>query len=151
MLDRYEKNNTMNLIGHTKVGVDTMVFIYLFERHPKYLPVVRQLFDELETKHITPVCSSIILTEILQLPLRQHDHLLVKQYQEILIAQSTIMFVSATVSIATQAAVLAAQYNLKTIDAIHLASALDAGATAFITVDKAFAKIKELETIILHA
>ena len=31
------------LAGHTWIGLDTSVFIYQFEAHPRYLPVTRFL------------------------------------------------------------------------------------------------------------
>jgi predicted nucleic acid-binding protein len=60
-------------------------------------------------------------------------------------------WIAATLDVADSAARLRAQYNLKTPDAIQAATALTSKATGLISNDPAFARVAELETIILDA
>lgn len=136
---------------HKRIGFDTMLFIYLIEDDVQFAETVEAIFSYVMEYKITPVCSSIVMTELLRQPLRLKRFDIVAIYQDMLFRTAPIEFVDLTVPVATQAAMYAANYNLKTPDAIHLASAVSAGATAFITADKDFTQVKELNTIILHA
>ena len=55
-------------IGAGKVGVDTSIFIYLIEKSPIWLPLVRPLFLAADAGTIGIVTSSITLPEVLVMP-----------------------------------------------------------------------------------
>lgn len=55
------------------------------------------------------------------------------------------------IDIARRAAGLRARYGVRTADAIHLATALVAGASAFVTTDRRLARVKEIEVRVLRA
>jgi predicted nucleic acid-binding protein len=65
------------------VAVDTSLFIYFVERHPKYHPVVRPFFAAVDRGEIKIVTSILTLTEVLVLPLRLRDQQLVDRYTRI--------------------------------------------------------------------
>ena len=54
-----------------------------------------------------------------------------------------------TLDIADRAAQLRVDYNLRTPDAVQLATALDSGATGFISNDKLFKRATGLDVILL--
>ncbi len=137
----------MKLGNHTKVGIDANVLIYLIEDRGVWAERAAGLFSEMTQRRITPVCSALAATEILQHPLPQKEALLVSWYQELLFSESTIVFVPVTVPAATYAAYLAARYDLKTPDAVHIECVLFGKATAFVTADKGIKNISELEII----
>ena len=137
----------MALRDHTRVGIDANVLIYLVEDRGLWAERAEELFTEIEKRHIAPICSALVATELLQHPLRQGNERMVQEYQRILFTESEIQFVNITIPVAVHAATLAAQYRLKTPDAVHLACALEGGATAFVTADKGIKGIKELEII----
>ena len=132
-----------------KVGIDTMLFIYLMEQKGALYHRASQVFAELENNKISLVCSTMVITELLQQPIRHGNLALVNEYQRILLVESSIEFISLTVPVATRAAEIAGRYKLKTPDAIHLASSLEVGAKAFITADKKIKSIQSLEVIYL--
>jgi predicted nucleic acid-binding protein len=54
-----------------------------------------------------------------------------------------------TTSVAERAAQLRAQYNLRTPDALHVASALEAACDAFLTNDLGLKRVTELRVLVL--
>jgi len=59
-----------DLARHNTLGVDTMPFIYLWERHPRYLSLSEALFRYLKSPHVYGVTSIITLIETCVLPQR---------------------------------------------------------------------------------
>lgn len=51
------------LADHSRIGLDTSPFIYLFERHPTYFASVERLFNYLKTPSRQGVTSIITLLE----------------------------------------------------------------------------------------
>lgn len=56
------------LARYTRVGLDTICFIYHLSRHPRYLPLTAELFTLVEAGRIAAVTSSLALVEILTRP-----------------------------------------------------------------------------------
>lgn len=122
------------IAAHKRIGIDTNIFIYLIEEKKKAR--LHTLLAEMERRRVVPICSTVLVTELLQQPFARGAHALIRRYQRILFTASPIEFISVTVPIATHAAQLAAAHKLKTPDALHLACAIAGGATAFLTADK---------------
>jgi predicted nucleic acid-binding protein len=126
----------------TVVGLDTAPLIYFIEKHPKYTPLVHPFFEAVERGDIQVVTSTLTLTEVLVHPLRQGDHKLVGQYSRILLNARNFTTLPVSPSIAAEAARIRAAYGARTPDAIQLATALNGGATAFLTNDVGLGSIK---------
>ncbi len=86
--------------------------------------------------------------ETLVLPLRNFDTDLVQTYESLLTA-SEMQLIPVTLSLFRDAANLRATTNLKTPDAIHMATAIDAGCTIFLTNDNGFRNVTNLPVVIL--
>lgn len=96
----------------------------------------------------TVVTSTLTLLEVLVHPLRKGNHDLAAEYKEILLNSKLItMEISST--IAEQAARLRAVHNIRTPDAIQIGSALNAGASHFITNDIRLPQIPGIQIITL--
>jgi predicted nucleic acid-binding protein len=54
-----------------------------------------------------------------------------------------------TLPVSDLAAKLRAEYNLKTPDAIHAASALSSGASCIICNDQIFSRVKDIDCVVL--
>ncbi|HOA88536.1 type II toxin-antitoxin system VapC family toxin [Propioniciclava tarda] len=76
------------------------------------------------------VGSTMLLPELLAKPLRDGQEDEVIALGELL---GTLSLLPCTETVGELAAVLAAQYGLRPMDAVHLATAVDAGADRFIT------------------
>jgi predicted nucleic acid-binding protein len=142
---------TFSLKGlkNQKVGLDTMVFIYAFEEHPGYLPLLKNFFGVLEKGEIEAVTSTITITECLVHPYRKNDFSLAAQYMVLFRNFPHLSIIPLTDDIAERAAFLRARYNLKTPDAIQVATALVSGSRAFLTNDENITAIEGIEIRLL--
>ncbi len=131
------------------VSFDTAPLIYFIEEHAMFLPLVRPLFEAVQSSEIRLVTSSITLVEVLVQPIRRGRLELAEQYRDVLMNTEGVQLVSLSEQIAEYAAILRAQYRLRTPDAIQLATAKMSGAAAFITNDEQFAKT-DFNVIILN-
>lgn len=132
-----------------KVGLDTAPIIYFIEEHPLYLPVVRPFFEMLDKGEFAGVTSTITLLEVLVHPFRQGDEAMVNRYKEVLLGARNLDVLATLDDIAEEAARLRATYNLRTPDAIQMATALYAGASFFLTNDLRLPFLPELEILVL--
>ena len=72
-----------------------------------------------------------------------------RQYRQVLLNSNGLACVELSSDIAEAAARLRASYNLRTPDAIQLATAIKSGATAFLTNDSFFSSVQGMEILVL--
>lgn len=118
------------------VALDTAVFIYFIEEHPRFMPLLEPLFEAIEAGHVLAVTSALSLLETLVVPFRAGDRALAVRYQSILTQSQGLTLVELTIPVLKRAAELRASTGVKTPDAIQLAAALSAGCSAFLTNDR---------------
>jgi len=116
-------------------GVDSMVFVYHFEGNEEFGPAAGRLLQAAEEGRCRLVCSVISLLEVLVVPKRRGREDLCQIYREMFESFPHLSVVPVDTSIAEIASDLRATQNLRTPDAIHLATALHAGADAFVSQD----------------
>lgn len=124
--------------------VDTAPFIYVLESHTLFCDQFLGLFVAAANGDLTIALSTITLAEILTGPFKAGQTALAKRYEKSLSCYSVI---PVSAPIAALAAQLRAQYRLKLPDAIQLATALDIGATAFVTHDRDFSQVTGVEIL----
>jgi predicted nucleic acid-binding protein len=132
-----------------QVGLDTMIFIYAFEEHPAYLPVLKGFFHALEKGEMKAVTSTLTITECLVQPYRKKNFALSAQYLVLFRNFPNLSIIPLTDDIAERAAFLRAQYNLRTPDAVQLATALVSGCHAFLTNDDRFLVAEGIRILVL--
>lgn len=136
-------------LGGQKVGLDTMIFIYAFEEHPAYLPLLKNFFGALEKGKIEAVTSTLSITECLVQPYRRNDFGLAARYMVLFRNFPHLTIIPITDDVAERAAFLRAHYNLKTPDAIQLATAFISGSRAFLTNDENLASVEGIDILVL--
>jgi predicted nucleic acid-binding protein len=129
------------------IALDTAPIIYYLEANPEFGPSIRPVLDAVIQGEIQAVVSSLIVTELLVHTLRENNTELLARYEELLESTPSLSVFDLTTTIAKTAAVLRAAYNLKTPDAIHLATALEVGVEAFITNDAALKRVLEVKVL----
>jgi predicted nucleic acid-binding protein len=139
----------MQLQGQV-VGLDTAPLIYLIEQNQVYLGLCSCLFWR-SRGEFQVVTSTLTLTEVLVHPLRSGNVELACQYRDILLDQENLITVPISVEIAEVAAQLRARQNLRTPDAIQIATAMGEGATFFLTNDARLAAVPDLKVLVLDA
>ena len=137
------------LSEHTTIGVDTMPFIYLWEQHPRYLPLSEALFRYLKEPDVQGITSLITLIEACVLPRRQGRQDLIHDYERALLHSRQVHTLAIDATLARRAITLRAEHNLRVPDALQIAAALEAGATAFVTNDRQLEKVQDLAVLVL--
>lgn len=125
------------------VFLDTAPLIYFIEGHSEYQPILSRLFDFNDKGGFSFVTSSVTLLEVLVKPLREGQKAIADQYRDILTTAPSIELFDVTSAIAEQAAQLRAKYNLRTPDAIQLATCIELGADYFLTNDNRLKAVSE--------
>ena len=132
-----------------KVALDTMIFIYAFEEHSAYLPLVKPFFREVERGKIMTVTSTITLAECLVHPFRAKAMGLAARYKTLFRDFPHLSVIPVTEEIAERAAWLRAQYQIKTPDAIQLATALISASQFLLTNDEDLPRVEGIQVLIL--
>lgn len=131
------------------IGVDTSIFIYQVEMLPKYLPLTDELFVWLGKSGNSGVTSAITMTELLVPGYREGDRSRIDNFYSLLTTCPSLAWHPVTVEVADLGAQFRATYKLKTPDALQAATAVDSGASGFVTNDPIFKRIDHIETAIL--
>jgi predicted nucleic acid-binding protein len=138
------------LRGVTALGFDTAPLIYFVERHSTYVDIMRTVIQQVDTGQIAGFSSVITLTEVLTLPKRLANKQLEEEYRILLTQSRNFSIVIIDPIVAEQAAEMRAKYNLRTPDALQLASAVSAGCQAFLTNDANLKRVRELRIVVLE-
>ena len=139
----------MDLGGAKKVCIDTMIFAYHFGKHPKYSPVIFELFKKIERHEITAYTSIISLLEILSAPEIQLNHLLEETYKNFFINFPNLNLIQLDIQVSTKAAELRRIYKIKLPDSVILATAIVSGADILVTNDLRLKQVKEIKVVTL--
>lgn len=131
------------------VGLDTTPLIYFLEENTTYLPLVQPFFRMLDRGELQVITSTVSLLEVLVHPFREKNMRLIQEYRDILLNAEGLTTLALTPEIAELAARLRSEHNLRTPDAIQVATALHAGASHFLTNDAALAKLPNVEILVL--
>ena len=135
--------------SHARIGLDTSIFIYHLERHPRYLHVTQELLSGVESGRWEAVTSTIALMELTVRPWQLERADVAQDYEEALVQFPHLRLVDVTRSVARQAAQLRARYNLHPADALLASTALNQEATALVTNDKDFTRLDVLDVLLL--
>jgi len=130
------------------VGLDTTPLIYFIEENPAYLSTVLPFFVAVDRGEFTVVTSMVTLLEVLVHPFRHGNTQLAQRYRDILLNAKGLTTVPLSQDIAEEAARLRARHNLRTPDAIQMATAIYNGASFFLTNDARLPPLPNLQVLI---
>ena len=137
------------LQGVQKIYIDTALFIYFVENHPVYAQKTHDLFSLTQQLRIENNTSTLTITEVLVKPLQLGDLLVVNAYKTLLYETNIVQVHMITSDIAESAADIRVRYNIKTPDALHIATAINTQCDVFVTNDYQLTRIKELRVVVL--
>ncbi|MEX1257139.1 MAG: PIN domain-containing protein [Gemmatimonadota bacterium] len=123
-------------LGSGPVAIDTAAIIYLVERHPRYLPILRPCFMAADQGDLELVTSAITLLEVLVVPYRAGNLALAERYEALLTRSRGLEVVELDDRLLRTAAKLRARWEVRTPDALQLAAGLLKGCSAFVTNDR---------------
>ena len=134
-------------IGSGPVCLDTSVFIYFIEEDKRYIECVTSIFEAIDIGLLTAVTSGVTLLETLVVPLKNKDHALALQYEQLLTKSNGLTLLDLNRELLRQAASLRATLGIKTPDALQIAAAILAKCTAFVTNDRRLPNIAGLKIL----
>lgn len=127
-----------------KLYLDANIIIFGHEAsEPLKQLVVQRLVDWCQQPEHELVTSILSRLECRVIPLRNSDWSLLAEYDEFF-SFGGLELLGISSAIVDQATVLRAKYGFTSPDAIHLASAIQAGAALFLTGDLALRKCAEI-------
>jgi len=145
-----EASITQGLPGEReRIGLDTNIFIYFLQNHPRYGAWCVSLFDRIERGHNPAVTSTVTLLELLVQPYREQKEELAQKIFALTSTYPKIEWVPVSLALADRAAELRARYRLSTPDAIQLATAIGHKATRFYGNDLSLRRVKEIDCLIV--
>ena len=124
--------------------IDSAPIIYVLERHPKFGPRFKPLFDAHAAGQFRFAITTLTLAEVLTGPLQAEDEALARRYRTVL---ESWRVVDLDAGIAEGTARLRALLRLRLADAVQVASALAINATALVTHDRDFTRVKVLRVL----
>jgi predicted nucleic acid-binding protein len=134
-------------LGSGPIGVDTSVFIYLIEEHPRFLPMVWPMFELADAGSRQLVTSALTLLEVLVVPYRSGDAQLAERYERTLSQSRGLTLVSVTRNQLRAAAQLRALTGMRTPDALQVAAAMAGGCRTFVTNDRRLPEVPGLRVL----
>lgn len=135
---------------HDRIALDTNVFIYSFETHPKYVVSAREVLAWVEHPGHSAITSTVTLTELLVKPYQSLEERVVRRMKSFLISYPNLEWVPADIEIADLAGRLRAEHGLKTPDAILAATTIQSAATGLVTNDVVFKRVPQFETLVIE-
>jgi predicted nucleic acid-binding protein len=134
---------------HPAIALDSSIFIYHLEDHPRYAPLTEFIFDALEKGGNKGITSYLTLMEIITKPKAEGFPQVARDYEYYLTTFPNLTFYEMGLEIARKASDLRATERIKGPDAIQLATAILYGATAFLSNDRILERVKEIDILIL--
>jgi predicted nucleic acid-binding protein len=131
------------------VYVDSNCIIYGVEKVKPYDAMLNPLWQASASGSISVISSQIVLAEVLVKPYRQKNAQLEEQFREFLMNSAEFCTIPIYLHVIERSAKIRAEFGLRTPDAIHAATALDAGAALFVTNDPVFCRVSRLPVAVL--
>jgi len=135
------------LRSHRRVALDANLFIYVFEAGGSEAITVGALLDAVEAAGAEIVVASLTLAEVAVRPAASKDEVMADRYADAIRSIRRLHVVPLTADIAVDAGVLRGRTGWSLADAIHLATARQAGATVFVTNDRRLRSTPKLEVV----
>jgi predicted nucleic acid-binding protein len=132
------------------VFLDTAPIIYFIEAHDKFGPLVMQIVKLMNGDRVQAFTSVLTLSEVLSKPVELGNDELAEKFKTYLKNGNNLVLLPITETIGEAAGVLRGKHpQLKTVDAVQLAAAIDIGADVFLTNDKKLSGIMEITVLVL--
>ena len=132
------------------IFVDTAPFIYFIEGHSRFHETLLEIFQLNAEGKIYFQTSTLTLLEVLVQPVKLKKLKLAREYEKIITSSSNIEIYDLDIEISKQAAKLRAEHNLRTPDAIQIATGIVKGADLFFTNDVNLKKASGIKMLILE-
>jgi predicted nucleic acid-binding protein len=138
-----------SLIEGKLVAFDSAPLIYYLEKHPRYLPLSRELFGAMASQLTVGLTSVLTLLEVLVVPLRAGAESLANDYRRMLNHTRGLTLYPVDHAVSERAAKMRADNPwLRTPDALQIATALEHGAQLIVTNDNRWKRLREIPVVV---
>lgn len=137
------------LLRYNRIALDSSIYIHALNNSEE-LPLAAKLLEALPKSKAVAYTSSLTILEVMVYPYRAHQEELIPEHLNFITGNGRITLIDLGRQLAMRVAEIRARYNLKTPDAIQLATAIETDCQVFLTTDKDFQKVtgERLEIII---
>lgn len=125
-----------------RIYLDANLYIYIFEGIEIYRTRMVELLSAIERRDAIVIASELLFTEILPRPVKEGRQDRVERYLELIRNTPRIKLVPVDRSVILRSVHLRADFGLRSMDALHLATALVHGCETFITNDQGLARVE---------
>lgn len=122
--------------GGNRVLLDTVALIYFLEDNERYSEMAEAIFGRIEAGELQGVMSSLVFAELLVPLFRSGNPRAAAGLSNRLINFRHLEIIDMTTEVSIEAARLRADYDLRTPDSIHAATAIHAKVSGILTNDK---------------
>lgn len=133
-----------------RVYLDTNLYIYLFEGIAAYRELMADLTAEIDRRDVAVVASELVFLELLPRPLRDSRRDLVAKYLELMQRTPRVTLASVDRRVIVRAVQLRADMGLRSMDALHLATALVHDCETFLTNDQRLSATDQIRVLTLR-
>ncbi|MBW8073163.1 MAG: PIN domain-containing protein [Ferrovum sp.] len=134
------------MAGH-RVYLDTNIFVYFLDRNPDYFSVVAPIIEAIDSGLIIGYTGDAAIAETLVKPYQTGNPALVASFKAFFSTEDFLSIQPHDTGIFELTAQLRARHGLKFIDALHYATAIQAGCKFFLTNDGGIQSSDVLEVI----
>lgn len=133
----------------SRVGIDTVIFIYQIQGTAAYQGVVQPFFAALAAGQYEASTSVVTLMEVSVQPLRLQRPEVAAEYETLLLNYPHLTVLDVDRRIARRAAALRAAYRFRPADSLQLATAIEWDADLFLTNDQDLARQADLPVLLV--
>lgn len=133
-------------IQNKEVYFDTNIFIYLLEGNKDYAKLLGEIQTLIEDNEINVFSGDLVYTELLPPHAKQGNKKAIEQTIDFL---NKFNIITTSKETFIHAGILRGETNMKTPDAIHVATAMASGCEIFLTNDKDIQTPRGLEKVLL--
>lgn len=137
-----------DLADHKRIGIDTTVFIHHFEAD-ELSDLTALLLARVQDGHCTGIVSALTVAELLAKPMESGVESLADLYRLLFHEMPHLQTVALDQEVAFRSAAVKAEQGFSLVDSILLATALESGATAFVTDRAEISEARGLQVILL--
>ena len=134
-------------LAGNSVYIDTNIFIYFLDGNKDFLAVVAPFLEAVSAGKIIGYTGDAVIAETMVRPYKIGNIAMIEQFKAFFYREEFLTILphdSKTFDVAAQ---ISAKHGMKLIDALHLATALQAGCKYLITQDMVFKQVEGVELV----
>ena len=126
----------------SRILLDSVSIVYYLERNPTYFAAASEWMERVNAGRLTAAASALLLAEVLVPAYRAGKPGAARQARAALERIPNFELLEVTPAVGDVAARLRAEHNLRTPDALHVATALQRGAGWLVTNDRRLKRVE---------